>query len=100
MAQVPPIELVDVEKVLLSVAPLDSDGKPVDDGSFTWSTSDDTIVSLEVQADTFSAYAISGNLGMATVTVTDGTLTDTIDITIKHGLPTSLNLSAGTPIPE
>lgn len=100
VAVVAPIEIVDVEKVLLSIAPKDEDGKAVVAGPFTWTTSDEAVVTLEVAEDGLSAFAVSGGLGVATVAVTAGGLTDTIDITVKAGEPLSLNLSAGTPVHE
>jgi len=97
---VPPIELVDVEKVLLSIAPKDEDGQPVVTGPFTWTVDAAAVLSLQVEADGLSAWAISGIPGIAVVSVSDGTLTDTIQVTVKTGAPSSLNLSAGTPVHE
>ena len=100
MSVVPPLELVDVEKDLLSIAPKDEDGQPVVTGPFTWSVDAAAVLSLEPAADGLSCWAISGIPGVAVVSVTDGTLTDTIQITVKTGAPSSLNLSAGTPVHE
>jgi hypothetical protein len=94
---VAPIEIVDVEKVVLSVAPKDEDGRPVASPNATWASSDETVITLQVAEDTLSAVAVSGAPGVATVTVTAGDLSDTIDITVKTGAPASLNLSAGVP---
>ena len=104
MSLVPPIEIVDVEKVLLSIAPKDADGQPVSTGPFTWTADNSAnpvpVITLEPQPDGLSAWAISGVAGVCTVTVTDGTLTDQITITVKVGKPSSLNLSAGAPVVE
>jgi hypothetical protein len=97
MAQVAPIEIVDVEKVLLSIAPKDEDGRDMPNPNASWSSSDESVVSLQVASDTLSAEAISGAPGVATVSVTSGALTDTIEVTVKLGEPSSLNLSAGAP---
>lgn len=95
--KVPPIELVDVEKVKLSIAPKDEDGRDISAPTASWSSSDTSVITLEVAADTLSAEAISGAPGTATVSVTAGALSDQIDITVKVGAPASLNLSAGVP---
>ena len=95
-----PITFVDVEKVLLSIAPKDEDGHVVANGPYTWTSSDETVVTLVVSADGLSADAISGQPGVAVVTVTDGVLSDAIECTIVHGPPLSLNLSAGVPVHE
>lgn len=111
--QVPAIELLDVEKVTLSIAPKDSDGQPVP-GPFNWSVTNEVpaagatgaVVVLQVADDGLSAVAVSGVPGTATVEVmydmpdTDDELVEAIDITIKTGLPNALNLSAGAPVPE
>lgn len=100
MSVVAPLPISDVEKVLLSIAPKDADGRPITGGTYTWSSSDPSIVSLNVAPDTLSAEAISGAPGAATISVTDGNLTDTILITVTVGIAGSLNLSAGAPVPE
>lgn len=97
---VPPLELVDVEKDLLSIAPKDEDGQPITGGTFTWTTDAADVLKLEPAADGLSCWVISGVPGVGIVTVTDGTLTDTIQITVKTGAASSLNLSAGVPVHE
>lgn len=96
----PPIELVDVEKALLSIAPRDEDNRPVTAGPFVWDVDSPAVLSLVVSDDGLSAWAISGEPGVCTVTVTDGTLTDTVQVTVKVGAPAALNLSAGAPVHE
>jgi hypothetical protein len=97
---VPPIELVDVEKVLLSIAPKDEDGQSVVTGPFSWTVDATAVLTLQPAADGLSCWAISGIPGVAIVSVSDGTLTDTIQVTVKTGASSSLNLSAGTPVHE
>jgi hypothetical protein len=100
MATVPPIEIVDVEKVVLSIAPKDADGRDVASPNAAWTSSDESVITLQVSADTLSAVAVSGAPGTSTVSVSSGSLSDQIDITVKVGAPSSLNLSAGAPEPE
>lgn len=109
----PPIEFVDVEKVLLSISPKDADGHTVQ-GPFTWSVVNQQpapgetgdVLTLDVQPDGLSAWAVSGAPGTATVEVsydvpgTDDDLVEAIDVTIKTGQPGALNLSAGAPVAE
>lgn len=101
MAEVTPIQIVDVEKVLLSISPRDEDGQVALDGPYVWSTSDSTVISLLAGDDEVSQWAVSGAPGVATVTVRSASdLSDSIVITVVVGSPASLNLSAGTPIHE
>ena len=97
-----PITIVDVEKVLLSIAPKDADNRvvPIGDETYTWTSSDESVITLAAGDSDFDKFAVSGAPGVATVTVTDGTLTDAIEITVALGKANSLGLSAGTPIPE
>jgi hypothetical protein len=98
MSTVTPLELVDVEKDLLSIAPKDEAGQPVTAGPYSWTVDDSTIVTLQPAADGLSCEVITGAPGVCNVSVTDGVLTDTIQITVKVGAESSLNLSAGTPV--
>jgi hypothetical protein len=96
----PAIELVDVEKVLLSISPKDEDGRAVLDPEVTWSSSDEAVLTLEVEIDLLSAWAVSGAPGIAVVTVAHGELLETMEVTVRTGEPSSLNLSAGAPVHE
>lgn len=104
----PGIEFVDVEKVLLSIAPKDADGRTVNIGPYVWVVTDQTpdtgetgdVVTLQVADDQMSAWAISGAPGTAIVAVNNEDITERIPVTIKYGAPSALNLSAGTPVPE
>jgi len=105
----PAIEFVDVEKVLLSVAPKDEDGRLVVlDFNLEWSVEDqvpvppetgDVVVLLE--GDTaYERWAVSGVPGTCVVVVSNGNLVERMPVTIKYGEPSALNLSAGTPVHE
>jgi hypothetical protein len=96
----PSIEIVDVEQVLLSISPKDEDGRAVVDPEITWAINDESVITLKVAEDGLSALAISGAPGTAVVTVTHGDLSETMQITVKPGEPSSLNLSAGVPVHE
>jgi hypothetical protein len=96
----PAIEIVDVEKVLLGISPKDEDGRAVVDPEITWACDDESVIALEVAEDGLSAMAVSGAPGVAVVTVTHGELVETMQITVRTGEPSSLNLSAGVPVHE
>jgi len=104
----PGIEFVDVEKVLLSIAPKDADGRTVNVGPYVWVVTDQVpgpgetgvVVTLQVADDQMSAWAISGAPGTAIVAVNNADVTERIPVTIKYGAPSELNLSAGAPVPE
>jgi hypothetical protein len=67
--KLPPLALLDTEKVLLSVAPQNADGTPDTTTTVSWASSDPS-VGLDVQADTRSAFALTPlDKGGATVTV-------------------------------
>lgn len=103
MATIPPIKMLDVEKVLLSVAPQKADGTPDDAVNVTWTSSDPAQVGIEPQdALGRSIYALTPlDTGVATVTATGaGYEPDTVEISYAPGQPRKLNLSAGTPVPE
>ena len=97
---VTPLKLVDVEKDLLSIAPQDAAGNPVTGGTYTWTVDDSTIGTLQPAADGLSCTFVTGKPGTCNVSVTDGVLTDTIQITVSLGVESSLNLSAGAPQPK
>lgn len=112
----PPVTLVDVEKVLLSIAPKDEDGRPASVDSITWSVEDqavanpaddgsDVITIAPAQDDSGSElpnarWAISGVPGTATLVVKAGDLEEAVPLTVTVGAPNELNLSAGSPVHE
>lgn len=99
--------LTDVQKVSLSISPVSAAGNPASiDGVPTWSTSDDTVLTLEVAEDGLSAVAFTtGKLGTAQVSVVadadlgEGVkeLTGVLDVEVKASEAVSLELNAGTP---
>lgn len=99
--------LTDVQKVSLSISPVSAAGNPASiDGVPTWSTSDDTVLTLEVAEDGLSAVALTtGKLGTAQVSVVadadlgEGVkeLTGVLDVEVKASEAVSLELNAGTP---
>ena len=105
----PGIEFVDVEKVPLSIAPKDADGRVVA-GAFAWEVIEQVpaagqegdVLLLSVDESNLSAWAISGVPGTCVVTVTDveADVMERMPVTIKFGEPAELNLSAGAPVPE
>lgn len=99
--------LTDSQQVDLSVAFLDKANNPAPvDGTPTWSSSDETVVTLTVAADGLSATAVTtGTLGTAQVSVTadadlgEGTtaISGVLDITVQAGAAVVANINAGTP---
>lgn len=106
----PAIEFVDVEKVQLSIAPKDADGRVVTEGPFVWEVIEQVptagqegdVLVISVDEGGMSAWAMSGVPGTCIVTVTDESadVMERMPVTIKFGEPAELNLSAGAPIPE
>ena len=112
----PGVALVDVEKVLLSIAPKDEDGRAVPVDGITWEVQDNAVanpaddgaavVTLEPAQDENgndlpgARWAVSGVPGSATVVVKAGELEEAVPLTVSVGAPNELNLSAGTPVHE
>jgi len=99
--------LTDVQKVALAIAPKSAAGNPAAvDGVPVWSSSDETVLTLTVAADGFSAEAVTtGKLGVAQVNVTadadlgDGTktITGVLDVEVKASEAVALDIGAGAP---
>lgn len=104
------LQLQDVEKVALLIAPVDAVGNPAKvDGVPVWETSAPSIVTLEVAADGLSAVASTeGPLGAVRITVTADadlgagieTITGVLDIEVIASKAVSLSITAGTPEPK
>lgn len=102
------LQLTDVQEVVLSIGPKDSQGNAAPlSGTPTWASSDDTVLTVAAATDGMSATAVTtGKLGTATVTVTAqgdltgagaDTVTDTVTVTVVGSEASSLNVAAGTP---
>lgn len=106
------IDVVDTEKVLLSVAAKDLGGAPrtVPADEFLWESSNTAAVALEDAApnpdgtpgDPYTRWARTPTPGAALVTVTHAPTgnTETLSITVKVSGPGEIGLSAGTPVAE
>jgi len=91
------VQLTDTQQVTLTVQPEDSKGFPTSD-TLTWSSADDTVVSLQPSADTLSCLVVAGNPGLGVVvTVTDGTISATDSFDVVPGGVATLQISEGTP---
>lgn len=100
------------EKVLLTAEPQDDNNvKRAVDGTISWASSDDSVVSLVVSADGFTATAVAVASGIATITaaadadLTDGVrlITGSFDIEVAMPPPieaTKIVITAGTPEPK
>lgn len=93
--------LGDDQKVALSIAELDDAGNAAAAPAAppTWSVSDSTILSLDSVADDGMSAEVSavGALGDAQVSVSDGTLVGTFDVSVVVTAAASLIVNAGTP---
>jgi hypothetical protein len=99
--------LTDVQKVGLSIAPVDAKGNPAPvDGVPTWGTSDASILTVTPAADGMSAEALAvGPVGTAQVNVSADadlgtgitTITGTLDVQVTASQATALDITAGTP---
>lgn len=90
------ITLTDTQQTDLTVQPVDSKGAPTDDPSLVWSVDDDTVASLVVDpSDPKHVTVVAGNPGVATVTVSDGTITGAEAFTVTAGATAALNIVPG-----
>ena len=90
------------EQGILEVTVTDANGQPVPDAQFTFQGSDPAIILAEANAISPRLIDVTGlNLGTATVTVTSGSLSADVPVTVKRipsfalVTPSSLVLSSG-----
>lgn len=99
--------MTDSQQADLSIQPVDRKGNPAPVEGVSWSSSDDTIVTVTVDATdpTKAVVKAVGPLGSAQVNVTadarigEGTvdIAGVLDVTIVAGEAVSVQISAGTP---
>lgn len=99
--------LTDVQKVVLSIRPVDAAGNPAPvDGVPTWSVSDPTLLSVSPAGDGMSAVVTAnGPLGSAQVSVSADAdmgagvvlISGTLDVTVSASQAVSLSISSGAP---
>lgn len=104
------LTLTDVEKVQLSIQPVDAKGNPAKvDGPPVWSTSDETIATVMAAEDGLSATVLAnGPLGTVQVTVKADAdlgagvaeLVGILEIEVVASAAVALQVSAGTPSPQ
>lgn len=95
------ISLSDTQQVDLNVQPVDSKGQATDDPNLSWSVDDESVATLTVDpADPKHVTVVAGDPGVATVTVTDGTITGAEAVTVTAGAAASFNLVAGDPVEQ
>jgi hypothetical protein len=91
------VQLTDTQQVMLSVEPVDSKGFDTSD-TLSWSSADDSVVSLQPSADTLSCLVVAGVPGTGVVvTVTDGTISASDSFDVVPGGVATLQISEGTP---
>lgn len=94
--------MTDSQKATLSIQPVDKRGNPTTEAGIpVWATSDPAIITITPSSDKLSCdVAAAGPLGSAQVTVSDGTATGILDITIVAGAEASIAISAAVPIEQ
>lgn len=101
--------LTDVQKVSLSIAPVDAAGNPAPVETVAWTSSDEKVLTVVAAADGLSAVATAvGPLGTAQVTVSadaqigDGvtTITGVLDVNVVASQATALGITAGAAEPK
>jgi hypothetical protein len=91
------VQLTDIQQCELSVLPEDSKNQPTSD-TLTWSSSDDTVISLQPSEDTLSCLCVAGVPGAGVVvTVTDGTISASDNFDVVPSGVASLVITEGTP---
>ncbi len=101
------LQLTDSQQCDLAIAPVDRKGKAakVQDGSTTWTSSDETVATVEAGADGLTATVKAVDLGTCQVNVSadadlgDGvsSLSGSLDVTVVGGQAVSLSVSTGVP---
>jgi hypothetical protein len=95
------VQLTDLQQVTLTVAEQDSKGQPVTGDALTWTVDNTAAVAITPSVDGLSCLCVAGVDGIATVTVTDATvtppLTATDVITVVSSAATGLVITEGTP---
>lgn len=91
------VTLTDSQQVTVGVQPVDKKGYPVTD-ELTWTSADESIASLMVAADNYSAVIVAGAPGSTSVTVADANgLSDVIAVSVTAGTASGLTATVGTP---
>lgn len=96
---VPAMQLHDNEQVDLTVDTNDAKGFETTD-SVTWMSSDETVATVTVSADSKTGTVIAGNPGSATITVSDGTLSATEAIDVVPAGTATISIAEGTPVAQ
>lgn len=90
------INLADDEQVAVAIEADDSKGYAVTD-ALTWTSDTPNVVGLQVAADSSSALFVAGQPGNATVTATDGNLSEIYAVTVSPGAAATFKSTVGTP---
>jgi hypothetical protein len=96
---VPQMQLHDNEQVDLSVTTADAKGFATAD-SLTWMSSDESVATVTVSADSKTGTVVAGNPGSAVITVSDGTLSATEAIDVVPAGTATISIAEGTPVEQ
>lgn len=101
------LQLTDVQKCTLTIAPVDAAGNPAAlDGAPAWTSSNPTVLDVVAGSDGLTAVVTAlGPLGDSQVSVSADarvgpdvvTLTGTLDVNVAASEATTLGITAGTP---
>ena len=104
------IILTDMQKIKLAVSPVSAEGNPAPIDSIAWTSSDESIVTLEaIPDDLFAVYAVAvGPLGQAQVVVEADALvgegvvaiTGILDVSVVASQAVSLAIATGVAEPK
>lgn len=94
------VQLTDLQQVTLTVAEQDSKGQPVTGDALTWTVDNTAAIAITPSADGLSCLCVAGTDGIATVTVTDATVTPplvaTDVLTVVSSAAAGLVITEGT----
>jgi hypothetical protein len=95
------VQLHDNEQVVLTVSETDAKGVPVSSDTLSWTSADETIAKVNVDANTtYTATIVAGTVGSTTITVSDGNLSATEAIDVIPGPAAAITIGEGTPVPQ
>jgi hypothetical protein len=94
------VQIHDDEQFTLTVHAKDAKGFDTTDANLEWTSSDESVVTLQVADDKQSAVVVGGNPGSAVVTLSDGNLSVTEAVDVVPAGAATIALVEGAPEPQ